>query len=510
MTGEALTCSSCSAPLALGQQYCVACGSRCGPRRPEVDQLMRRAGGRESAVPVAAAPATRWRLPVIPLPSRMLATALLLVFLGSGVALGEVAHRSAIDSLIAAERGPLRVLLPSASVPKKESEATTPESETPVVTVPKTTVPTAPPNSVPATPPAKVEPEKKEPPAAEKLPPVKHVFVVMLANQPYENVFTPISPAPYLAKTLVAKGVLLDRYYAVAHNELANGIALISGQGPTTETARNCSNYTAIGAPRTGSYSQVLGSGCVYPSSTQTLPGQLSGKGLKWRAYVQGIDEGGSTPPACAHPQLGHADPNAGPEPAPGAYTTARNPFVYFASITGSSACARNDVGLSSLSKDLARVSTTPNFSYIVPDRCNDGSSTPCRPGAPAGIQDSEGLLKRIVPEITGSAAFKENGLLVVTVDQAPSSGEFAESTYCCSQPRFPNLAGGVSGGGTVGALLISPFIKGSEANEAAQENFNHFSLLRTVEQFFGLPAIGYAALAKLPTLPPALFNAKS
>lgn len=512
MADDPLTCSSCGAPLTLGERYCIGCGARCGPRRPEVDRLMRSAGGRE-APPAAVAPAAAvagWRLPAIALPSPLLAAALALVFLGTGVALGEVAHRAAINALIAANRGPLHVLLAAHPAVKKASEQPTPEAEVPgEVTTPPITTPTAPPPTVPATPPASTTPEKEKPPPAEKLPAVKHVFIVMLASQPYEAVFTPVSAAPYIAKTLRGQGVVLNRYYAVAHNELANGVALISGQGPTVETSKNCPNYTAIGAPRVGSYAQVLGAGCVYPASTKTLPGQLQGKRLTWRAYVQGIDEGPSTPPACAHPPLGHADQAAGLEPAPGAYTTARNPFVYFASITGSGTCARDDVGLSALSKDLARTSSTPNLSYIVPDRCNDGSSTPCRPGAPAGIADSEALLRRIMPEITGSRAFKENGLLVLTVDQAPSSGELAESTFCCSQPRFPNLGGATSGGGTVGALLISPFIKGGEANEAAGEDFNHFSLLRTVEQFFALPAIGYAALAKLPTLPPALFNAK-
>ncbi|HUA10996.1 MAG TPA: alkaline phosphatase family protein [Solirubrobacteraceae bacterium] len=509
MAGEGISCSTCGAPLSLGQQYCVSCGARSGPRRPEAEELMRRASGRAS--PAAGAPAgtapRRWRLPLIPLPSRLLAVALVLVFLGSGVALGEIAHRAAIDSLIAAERGPLRVLVASRHVAPKTGGTTTAEEPSPELAPTTPTTPTTP-NTVPSTPPAKPPAAKKKKPPAPKLPPVRHVFIVMLANQPYENVFTPISAAPYLAKTLTAQGIILGNYYAVAHNELANAIALVSGQGPTAETARNCPNYSAIAGARKGSYEQVLGAGCVYPASTKTLPGQLAAKNLSWRAYVQGIDEGPTTPPACAHPALGHADPDAGLEPAPGAYTTARNPFVYFASITGSTSCARDDVGLSALAGDLASGARTPNLAYIVPDRCNDGSATPCRPGAPAGLAASEPFLKRVVPEITKSKAFKENGLLVITVDQAPSSGEFAESGSCCAQPRFPNLGGGVSGGGDVGALLISPYIKGDEANEAAQEELNHFSLLRTIEKFFGLPAIGYAANKALPTFSPALFDA--
>ncbi len=71
-----------------------------------------------------------------------------------------------------------------------------------------------------------------------KLPAVKHVFLILLASQPYAAVFGPESKATYLAHTLEKRGELLVRYYAVAHDELANGIALLSGQGPTAQTAR--------------------------------------------------------------------------------------------------------------------------------------------------------------------------------------------------------------------------------------------------------------------------------
>ena len=188
---------------------------------PEVDQLMRRAGGRESAAPVAAAPASGWRLPVIPLPSRMLATALLLVFLGSGVALGEVAHRAAIDSLIAAEKGPLRVLLPSASVPKKASRPRRKRNAGRDGPENRNADGAAEIGSREAA--GKNDARKERTAGRRKTPAVKHVFVMMLADQPYANVFGPFSPAPYPRQDAGRQGRVLDRYYAVAHEELANG-----------------------------------------------------------------------------------------------------------------------------------------------------------------------------------------------------------------------------------------------------------------------------------------------
>jgi hypothetical protein len=354
--------------------------------------------------------------------------------------------------------------------------------------------------------------------SSSKLPPVKHVFVVMLDDEPYATAFGPASPAHYLTGTLEHKGELLVRYYAVAHEQLANGIALLSGQGPTPQTAQNCPTYEDVTPGAAGAEGQVSGQGCVYPSATQTLAGQLTAKHLTWRAYLEGMDEGAASGAgagsaadgACGHPALGAADPTSAQTPPAGqTYATWRNPFVYFHSVIDSSACASDDVGLSKLSTDLTSVKSTPSFAYVVPDRCHDGNPTPCAPGAPAGMEAADGWLQKVVPEITGSKAYKESGLLVITVDEAPSSGEYKDSSSCCGQPAFPNLpapagALGKPGGGQVGALLLSPFVKGGNL---VQDTYNHFSLLRTVEDLFGLAHLGYAGGKEVSSFAPSLFS---
>jgi phosphatidylinositol-3-phosphatase len=358
--------------------------------------------------------------------------------------------------------------------------------------------------------------------SATKLPAVKHVFVVMLDDEPYATVFGPASPAHYLTGMLEKQGELLVRYYAVAHEQLANGIALLSGQGPTPQTAQNCPTYEDLTPGTVGAEGQVSGQGCVYPSATQTLAGQLTEKHLTWKAYLEGMDEGAGAagiraPPAadgaCAHPALDAADPTSALTPPAGqAYATWRNPLVYFHSVIDSPLCASDDVGLSRLKSDLASTKSTPSFSYIVPGRCDDGNAIPCAPGQAAGMGAADGFLRKVVPEILHSKAYKENGLLVITVDEAPSSGEYADSSSCCGQPSFPNLparsgalALGKPGGGQVGALLLSPFVKGGNLD---QDEYNHLSLLRTVEDFFGLSHLGYAAGKEVSSFSPSLFSA--
>ena len=45
------------------------------------------------------------------------------------------------------------------------------------------------------------------------------------------------------------------------------------------------------------------------------------------------------------------------------------------------------------------------------------------------------------MPEIKHSAAYKDDGLIAITFDQAPQTGPDADSTACCGPSSYPNLA---------------------------------------------------------------------
>jgi hypothetical protein len=431
--------------------------------------------------------------------------------------------------------------------------------------------------------------------ATPKLPPVKHVFLIVLANQAYAQTFGPESPAPYIAHTLEHRGELLTRFYAVAHQELADEVAMISGLGPTSQTASDCPVFTDIVPGEANSKGQYTGQGCIYPTEAQTVGEQLAAKGLRWKVYAEGIKA------ACWHPEFGAADPTSS-APEGDTFATFRDPFTYFDGVLHSSACAQDDVGIEGFSRDLKSAKRTPALSYIIPDLCHDGRSTPCAPGAPSGLPAAETFLRRVVPEILASPAYRKGGLLIITTDQAPTTGEYADSSSCCNQPRFPaplalpttptgasstpttttapttpttttapstssNVtsttttpttttpttttptttsptttsptatspttttpttttpatttpaattplapASGInlppSGGGQVGALLLSPYVKPGTFDQ--EESFNDFSLLRTIENLFGLPPLGYAATRGLSSLEASVFSAWS
>ncbi|HLH65789.1 MAG TPA: alkaline phosphatase family protein [Solirubrobacteraceae bacterium] len=279
------------------------------------------------------------------------------------------------------------------------------------------------------------------------LPPIRHVFLVVLGDQGFSQTFG--SADRYLADALPRQGELIDNYYAVAGGELANEIALISGQGPTPQTQAGCPVFTRIEPASAGADGQIIGQGCVYPPVAQTLAGQIEAAHLSWRAYVQGQAGAASGPQACRHPRLGAADGDQAPS-AGDPYVTWRNPFVYFSSLIEARSCTRRDVDLSRLPRDLASASTTPNLAYIAPDPCDDGDPQPCRAGAVAGIRPLDRFLRNLVAELERSPAYRDGGLIAITFDEAQQSGADADASACCERPVYPNLPAGAAGtGGT-------------------------------------------------------------
>jgi hypothetical protein len=100
-------------------------------------------------------------------------------------------------------------------------------------------------------------------------------------------------------------------------------------------------------------------------------------------------------------------------------------------------------------------------------------------------------FLEEWVPKITGSPAFKKDGLLIITLDEA----EGDDTSSCCGEktgPNTPNNGGPEpgNGGGRIGAVLLSPFIR---AGTETKQEYNHYSLLRSVEDLFAVEHLGYA-----------------
>jgi hypothetical protein len=248
--------------------------------------------------------------------------------------------------------------------------------------------------------------------------------------------------------------------------------------------------------------------GCVYPPEVKTIANQLEGAGLTWKGYMEDMAAKFPAEPAsCRHPDIGTPDDTQTAE-ATDQYAARHNPFVYFHSIIDTPSCVANDVDLSRLAPDLASEATTPNYAFISPDLCNDGHDEPCVDGGPGGMVQANIFLQGLVPLITASPAFKNRGLLIVTFDEA----ETHDASACCNEqpgPNTPNPGGPTPGpgGGKIGAVLVSPCITGGTVSS---DPYNHYSLLRSIEDNFGLSHLGFAGQAGLQPFDEKILNRPS
>lgn len=493
------TCSECGATRAPDQRYCLECGGRLGSLPAAIaDQIGRVKKFATGRIPVVKAPVPKVKDPSPRkkgwpyersafMPSPRAAAAAVIGMLALGVALGsatnELAQSAGLTSILLEESPPPEEEETVAEAPTEPEVEATGEEPAPVAATPSVI-----PEEAPLVEEPLPEAESEAPPIEEELPTglpeVKHVFLIVLGEGGYEETFGEASTSEYLSKELPAQGELLPNYFAVTKGVLANQIALLSGQGPTPETQADCPNYGDVTPGTESAEGQVEGNGCIYPAATKTLPGQMAEKELKWRAYV---DE----------------ESAAEGEQPPGCYVNPRDPFAYFHSITDKAECAEADAGLAQLAKDLTlKPDKFPALAYISPD--------------PALAEET---LKTVIPNIEESFAYKDGGLIAITSAQAKQEGEGADTSACCITPDYPNLEEPESeepitgpvrktgGGGQVGALLISPFI---EAGTSSETYFNHYSLLVSLEELFGLERIGYAAEPALAGFDETIFNAAS
>jgi len=131
-------------------------------------------------------------------------------------------------------------------------------------------------------------------------------------------------------------------------------------------------------------------------------------------------------------------------------------------------------------------------------------------------------ILADTVPGILASPAFRHDGLLIVTFDESDSEG--GDATRCCREPRGPNIKPGAMlvfgptdkvpdtgpgvtgpGGGRIGAVLVSPLIKPGTVSKTP---YNHYALLKSIEDVFGLAHLGYAGQKGLKSFGRDIFNA--
>jgi acid phosphatase len=223
-------------------------------------------------------------------------------------------------------------------------------------------------------------------------------------------------------------------------------------------------NYYAIRHPSLPNYVALIGGSTFGITNDCTscfidapnLVDQLESAGKSWHAYMEDM------PSACFVGDQGQ-------------YRQKHNPFIYFNNIRQNPARCNKIVPFGQFAQDLA-TNNLPNYVWITPDMCNDTHDCPTATG--------DAWLHTWVPQILASPAWQQNGVLFITYDESASR----DSSGCCQ--------GAV--GGHVMTLVLSPL--GKPAYQATTA-YDHYSLLRTIEDAWGMPRLNGAACACTPSL---------
>jgi hypothetical protein len=204
----------------------------------------------------------------------------------------------------------------------------------------------------------------------------------------------------------------------------------------TAEAHPSQPNYIAL---ISGSTFGVISDGNV--SLDQRHIGDLlETKGLQWKVYAEGY------PGNCF---LGASA---------GTYVRKHTPFLSFKNVQNDQARCAKIVNASELASDV-RDGRLPDYSLYVPDLQNDGHDT--------GVTFADRWLSATFGPLLQDPKFTQGLLFIVTFDEGKSF---------------------IFGGNHVATILVGDAVKPGQILDA---NYDHYSLLRLVEDQFGLGSLG-------------------
>jgi phosphatidylinositol-3-phosphatase len=310
------------------------------------------------------------------------------------------------------------------------------------------------------------------------VPRYAHVFVIMDENKSFERIDGG-ADAPALTRLAQTYGAA-TRFYGEVHPSEANYVALLGGS--TFGIHDDDAYYCKPGATQASCHGAKSPGYASHTIDAPHLGTQLEAAGLSWKGYYQSIPAAGSGAVVGSDPVLDGRDARNGLL----LYASKHSGFLNFASVQNDRNRAQHLVGFDVLQGDLA-AGTLSNFALIIPNVCDDmhGSADPgtpadCRYENPGGlIRRGDAAAGKLVDEITASKVWRsrENAAIVITFDEDDGAGRGG----CCGvTPNAPSNFGG----GHIATIVITN--NGPRGVEDATP-YNHYSLLRTIEDAFGI-----------------------
>ena len=300
-------------------------------------------------------------------------------------------------------------------------------------------------------------------PEDKTIPRYEHIFVIIAENKSYEQIIGS-SNAPNLNQFAKAYG-LATQFYGEVHPSEANYVAMLGGStfGIHDDDAFYCKAGSVdpfCGNSRQSGYAN-------HTIAQPSLVDQLQLRNLTWKGYFEDLPEPGSK--AIVAPSGTRA-----------LYAAKHNGFMNFKAVQDDPNRAQKIVGFSQLSSDI-KSGNVPNYSHIVLNQCHEMHGLAECPNVRSLIQTGDAMIAQVVNQIMRSPtwAAANNSAIVITWDE--NNGKSQGQTGCCGSD--PNSAANF-GGGHIATIVITNH---GPRRVVDSTPYNHYSLLRTTEDAFGI-----------------------
>ena len=315
----------------------------------------------------------------------------------------------------------------------------------------------------------------------QSIPRYRHIVEIMMENTSYSTIIGN-SLAPNI-NALANKYGLATDYFGVTHPSEPNYVANMGGSffGIQDDNQFYCTPALASTDPN------CAGTTVDHTISAQNLGSQLAAAGKTWKGYFQNLPPIPSSGVVMTGPNANGPYTFKWPSNTDALYASKHNPFVNFTTTQNDLA---NMVPDTQLFTDLA-TGKLPNFSLVVPDQCHDMHGIAACGDENELISTGDTYVGQIVSAIMHSPVWtRGRNAIVITWDEDDFSDQGQPGTGCC---------GSNVGGGHVVTIVIT---SKSHHHVVYNTPSNHYSLLLSMEQAFGLPCLQGACDAKDGVVP--------
>jgi phospholipase C len=321
----------------------------------------------------------------------------------------------------------------------------------------------------------------------EGVPQYQHILVIIEENKDYSQILDPAA-APHFADLAQTYGNA-TQFFGEVHPSEANYVALLGGD--TFGIHDDDAFYCNAGSTRPMCDGAKEPGYADHTVHARHLGDQLSAAGLTWKGYYESLPKPGSLDTTASDPSMDNGTRKTA------LYASKHSGFVNFADVQDDPHRSDRLVGFDQFDRDLS-ADALPAFAVVVPNQCNDMHGL-TGDGVPADClgANKDALIRRgdaavgdLVAKIQRSRAWAstDNVAIVITFDEG--AGKTREG--CCGMtPDAPSNFGG----GHIPTIVITNH---GPRHRSDPTPYNHYSLLRTIEDAFRLPDyLGHAAGAK-------------